>query len=141
MKKFEKIYPANLGANMTLKLMAGRLGNLDVPPKYYPDTVDNANLMASELVQRGGLPQQERMVRDKRKSLDKATLYSYQAARIKKVQGKDLSNKGLEGEAIVRALILIKISLIMTIKLFLLDLSTDSKLAMYLNGSELILIG
>lgn len=105
MKKFEKIYPANLGANMTLKLMAGRLGNLDVPPKYYPDTVDNANLMASELVQRGGLPQQERMVRDKRKSLDKATLYSYQAARIKKVQGKDLSNKGLEGEAIVRALI------------------------------------
>ena len=105
MKKFEKIYPANLGANITLKLMAGRLGNLDVPPKYYPDTVDNANLMASELVQRGGLPQQERMVRDKRKSLDKATLYSYQAARIKKVQGKDLSNKGLEGEAIVRALI------------------------------------
>jgi hypothetical protein len=50
MKKFEKIYPANLGANITLKLMAGRLGNLDVPPKYYVDTVDNANLMASELV-------------------------------------------------------------------------------------------
>ena len=90
---------------MTLKLIAFRLGNLDVHPKYYPDTVDNANLMASELVQRGGLPQQERMVRDKRKSLDKATLYSYQAARIKKVQGKDLSHKGFEGEAIVLALI------------------------------------
>ena len=75
MKKFEKIYPANLGANMTLKLMAGRLGNLDVPPKYYPDTVENANLMASELVQRGGLPQQERMVKDKRKSFRRNLLW------------------------------------------------------------------
>ena len=105
MKKFEKIAPANLGANMTLKLMSGRLGNLDIPPKYYPDTVDNANLMASELSQRGGFPQQERMVRDKRKSLDKATLYSYQAARIKKVQDRDLSRQGWEGSLSARALI------------------------------------
>ena len=75
MKKYEKLYPANLGANMALKLMAGRLGNLDIPPKYYSDTVDNANLMASELTQRGGLPQQERIVKDQRKSLDKETLY------------------------------------------------------------------
>ena len=105
MKRFDKIQPANLGASITLKLMAKRMGNLDVPPKYYIDTVDNANLMASELNQRGGLPQQERMVRDKRKSLDKATLYSYQAARIKKVQGKDLERSGWEGSNLVRALI------------------------------------
>ena len=103
MKKFEKIAPFGIGANITLKLMAGRLGNLDVPPKYYPDTVDNANLMASQLANRGGLPQQERMVKDKRKSLDKATLYSYQAARVKKVQDKnDLSV--IDGE-LCRALI------------------------------------
>jgi len=47
MKKFDKIAPFGVGANMSLKLMAGRLGNLDVPPKYYVGTVDNANLMAS----------------------------------------------------------------------------------------------
>ena len=105
MKRYEKLQPANLGANITLKLMAGRLGNLDIPPKYYPDTVDNANLMASELTQRGGLPQQERMVRDKRKSLDKATLYSYQAVRIKKIQDKNLSRHGWEGSTAARALI------------------------------------
>ena len=103
MKKFEKIQPANLGANMSLKLMASRMGNLDVPPKYYPDTVENANLMTAGLNARGGLPQQERMVRDKRKSLDKATLYSYQAARIRKAQDKDL--RRFEGNQEVRALI------------------------------------
>ena len=90
---------------MAIKLMANRMGKLDVPPIYYPDTVDNANLMASHLVMRGGLPQQERMVRDKRKSLDKATLYSYQAARIKKIQGKDLERLGLDNSNLVRALI------------------------------------
>ena len=105
MKKYEKLYPANLGANLTLKLMAGRLGNLELPPKYYPDTIDNANLMASELTQRGGLPQQERMVKDKRKSLDKATLYSYQAVRVKKIQDKNLSRHGFEGSSAARALI------------------------------------
>jgi hypothetical protein len=32
----------------------------------------------------GGFPQQNRMIRDKRKSFDKAVLYSYQAALVKK---------------------------------------------------------
>ena len=105
MKNFEKIQPANLGANIALKLMANRMGNLDVPPKYYVDTVDNANHLASGLQARGGFPQQERMVRDKRKTLDKATLYSYQAARIKKVQGKDLTVSWEDNAPLVRALI------------------------------------
>jgi len=48
MKKFDKIAPSNLGENRYLKLMAGRLGNLDVPPKYYVDTVDK-KLMAGRL--------------------------------------------------------------------------------------------
>jgi hypothetical protein len=33
------------------------MGNLDLPPKYYGDTVDNANLMSAELKARGGFPQ------------------------------------------------------------------------------------
>lgn len=102
MRRPEKIAPFGIGANITLKLMQQRLGDLDVPPKYYPDTVKNANLMASQLTVQGGFPQQERMVRDKRKSLDKATLYSYQAARVKKVQDKELNK--IDGP-IVRALI------------------------------------
>jgi len=70
---------------MSLKLMNSRIGRLNMPPHYYRDTVDTANLMADELETRGGYPQQERMVRDKRKALDHATKYSYQAARIRKV--------------------------------------------------------
>ncbi len=89
---------------MALKLMAARMGNLEVPPKYHLDTVDGANDMAAHLQARGGFPQQERMVRDKRKSLDKATLYSYQACRIRKIQEGNKDGK-IEGSPLVRALI------------------------------------
>jgi hypothetical protein len=33
--------------------------------------------MAKRLTAHGGFPQQDRMIRDKRRSLDKAVLYSY----------------------------------------------------------------
>ena len=97
--------PYGVGANIALKLMNQRLGNLDVPPKYYSDTVENSELMAHHLVARGGFPQQERMVKDKRKSLDRATLYSYQACRIKKVQDKNLEPIDFSLFPPVRALI------------------------------------
>ena len=100
---YEKLAPFGIGAQMTLKLMAQRMGDTTVPPKYFGDTVPNANLMASELAMHGGFPQQERMVRDKRKSLDKATLYSYQAVRVRKIQDKDLSM--VEKGPLARALI------------------------------------
>ncbi len=80
-KPFE---PTRLDGTTSLRLMANRLGSISLP-KYYKDTVDTANLMAEHLNARGGFPQQERMIRDKRKSLDRATLYSYQACFIKKV--------------------------------------------------------
>jgi len=32
--------------NISLNLMNKRLGSLDIPPVYYRDTVENANLMA-----------------------------------------------------------------------------------------------
>lgn len=100
-----QIEPFGIGAQMSIKLMGNRIGRLQMPPHYYKDTVDNANLMASELEQRGGFPQQERMVRDKRKALDHATKYSYQAARIKKVQNKNEVIPCANEQPLVRALI------------------------------------
>ena len=96
---------APIQQNCTLNLMGKRLGTLDVPPAYFRDTVDNANLMAAELQARGGFPQQERMIRDKRKALDHATKYSYQAVRIKKVQDKDDIDLDYTISPIARALI------------------------------------
>lgn len=88
MKPFRQINPLGIGPARTLKLMGSRLGNTDFP-HYYKDTVENANHLAKALSMRGGFPQQERMIRDKRKSLDKATMYSYQACWVKKIQDKD----------------------------------------------------
>ena len=100
----QNLQPFGLGANMTLKLLNRRLGNTDLP-KYYKDTVDNANHMAMGLAARGGFPQQERMIRDKRKSLDKATLYSYQAALIRKCIPDDVDLMEGDKNLPVRALI------------------------------------
>lgn len=99
------IHPLQHQQNLSLDLMNKRLGSLAIPPVYYKDTVDNANLMAEQLNVRGGYPQQERMIRDKRRALDHATKYSYQAVRIKKAQdGKDI-DKDCMNMPIVRALI------------------------------------
>ena len=95
MRHLHRINPSGLGPALTLKLMGSRLGNTDFP-HYYKDTVENANHMAKQLAMRGGFPQQERMIRDKRKSLDKATLYSYQACWVKKIQDKDLMMEDLK---------------------------------------------
>ena len=93
-----------IGANMAMKLMGARMGNLGFP-KYYKDTVDGANEVATSLHYHGGFPQQERMIRDKRRSLDKATLYSYQGAWVKKIQSvKNLDNEDMRSLP-VRALI------------------------------------
>ena len=79
----EELYPYFKGKNSTLRLMNTRMGNLDLP-RYKPDTVQGAIDMAKRLNSKGGFPQQDRMIRDKRRSLDKATLYSYQGALVKK---------------------------------------------------------
>ena len=100
-KPFE---PTRLDGTTSLRLMANRLGSISLP-KYYKDTVDQANLMAEHLNVRGGFPQQERMIRDKRKSLDRATLYSYQACLIKKVQSVSDLEDDYSGALPVRALI------------------------------------
>lgn len=43
---------------------------------------NNLNLMHARLGVRGGAYQQDRMIKDKRKTLDKAVLYSYQGAKV-----------------------------------------------------------
>lgn len=44
------------------------------------------NGMAQRLNQHGGFPQQDRMIKDKRRTLDRAVLYSYQGAKVKKIE-------------------------------------------------------
>lgn len=69
--------------NGSLRGIQARLGNVDLP-HYQPSTVSRINENADLLQQKGGFAQQHRMIRDKRHSLDMATLYSYQAALIRK---------------------------------------------------------
>ena len=104
-KKFERLHPNFIGANIALKLMNQRMGGIDLP-RYKPDTVEGANDMAKRLEAKGGFPQQSRMIRDKRRSLDKATLYSYQAALVKKfIPEYEPTMEGVREEPPVRALI------------------------------------
>ena len=68
MSKFERLQ-IDFGQNTSqaLKLMNARMGGLN-KPKYKPDTVEGANDLAKKLEFRGGFPQQNRMIQDKRKS-------------------------------------------------------------------------
>ena len=85
--------------NGNLKLMSSRLGiyedgPLYMQPKEYKKSVpkakndfllDGLNDQSLRLGINGGYRQQERMIFDKRRSLDRALLFSYQGANIKKV--------------------------------------------------------
>ena len=70
--------------------MKGRLGVYDKRP-FEPDecSVDGVISQATRLRQAGGNRQQERMIKDKRRSLDSAVWNSYQAAEIIKVGATD----------------------------------------------------
>ena len=46
---------------------------------------DNLDLMRARLELRGGIKQQDRMIKDKRETLDRVTLYSYQGAWVRKL--------------------------------------------------------
>ena len=104
-RRLKNLQPYGIGAQITLKLMQNRMGITDLP-HYHKDTVDGANDMAEHLIARGGFPQQNRMIRDKRKSLDHATLYSYQAALVRKCLPDDYEvMEGTNPRLPVRALI------------------------------------
>ena len=49
-----------------MRLLNKRMGNNELPT-YYPDTVEAANHLSKSLIARGGFPQQDRMIKDKRK--------------------------------------------------------------------------
>ena len=66
-----------------LRSLGSRMGRFSSPEFEMPQIPGMAPL-ARHLYQMGGRTQQERMIRDKRRSLDKAVLYSYQGAFVKK---------------------------------------------------------
>ena len=70
--------------------MKGRLGVYDKRP-FDPDTntVEGVEHQSMRLRQMGGNRQQERMIKDKRRSLDHAVWNSYQAAEVVKTDAED----------------------------------------------------
>ena len=68
-------------------LMRGRLGLYS----QQPGQDAGVETRDQQFIQRGGYHQQERMIKDKRRSLDKATLYSYQAADVRDINAKILN--------------------------------------------------
>ena len=71
-------------------LMKGRLGVYDKNP-FDPNlnTIEGVEHQMIRLRQHGGNRQQERMIRDKRRSLDHAVWFSYQGAEIIKINAAD----------------------------------------------------
>ena len=87
------------------QLLRGRVG-LTAQPGFTPNSVQGVNDLAQILMNKGGLTQQERMIRDKRKTLDKAVLYSYQGAFVKKYYPDYVElMEGVREQPPVRALI------------------------------------
>ena len=77
----------------SFRIMQGRMGIFDkqsYDPNLTDPKLDGIKHQATLLKQHGGNRQQERMIRDKRRSLDRAVWFSYQAAEI---VGVDKENK------------------------------------------------
>ena len=81
----------DLSSRHPFRLMQGRLGIYDKYSqgidKIDPE-IDGISKMGSRLQIHGGNRQQERMIKDKRRSLDHAVWYSYQAAEVMKVDAE-----------------------------------------------------
>lgn len=71
--------------NTSLNLMAGRLGDRPSFKQSGQMNFDGVENMQTRLDANGGFFQQSRMIFDKRRSFDRALLYSYQACNIKKI--------------------------------------------------------
>lgn len=65
--------------------MRGRLGACDKHTNVEATNVEGIADQHARIKQHGGSRQQERMIKDKRRSLDHAVKYSYQAAEIRKI--------------------------------------------------------
>lgn len=72
--------------NNKFSLLKGRLGIYDKPPfNYKQNSIDGIEHQSARFRANGGNRQQERMIRDKRRSLDRALQFSYQSAEILKI--------------------------------------------------------
>ena len=80
----------DLSSNVPYRLMKGRLGVYE-KRKFNEEKapVEGVVEQATRLTQAGGNRQQERMIKDKRRSLDHAVWYSYQGAEVVKVDAED----------------------------------------------------
>ena len=80
----------DLSSKVPFRLMKGRLGVYDKKP-FDPDkmSIDGVDEQSMRLRQAGGNRQQERMIKDKRRSLDHAVWYSYQGAEVVKTDAED----------------------------------------------------
>lgn len=81
----------DLTDNHTYRLLKGRLGIFD-KHSFEPSKVDpslkNLKVGATRLRTNGGYRQQDRMIRDKRKALDRAVHFSYQGADIIRIDAE-----------------------------------------------------
>ena len=77
----------DLSNKLSFRLMQGRLGIYDhYQEKQVLDTdIQGVNNQFVRLNHQGGNLQQNRMIRDKRRSLDRALVYSYQGADVRKI--------------------------------------------------------
>ena len=73
-------------------LMKARLGVYEKPPYQKPGVVDEH---ATRLEAMGGYRQQDRMIRAKRQTLDRALYNSYQSAEISPVDNPKLRHRAL----------------------------------------------
>lgn len=91
-EKMEKLLPYGLNTNKSVNLVGARLGDTSIKIPQ-PDSVDGSLDMAKRLMSAGGFAQQQRMIKDKRHSLDQATKYSYQAAWVRKCAATEVETK------------------------------------------------
>ena len=77
--------------NQNFRLLQGRLGIYDKytdPNKVIDNNLTGLNNQQTRLDFQGGSLQQDRMVADKRRSLDRALHFSYQGANVRKLNGE-----------------------------------------------------
>ena len=72
--------------------MRGRLGVYEKSLSEKAPELKGIDNQEDRLSQHGGNIQQERMIRDKRRSLDRATQYSYQAAKVSEIDKENFVN-------------------------------------------------
>nr|DAN15246.1 MAG TPA: hypothetical protein [Caudoviricetes sp.] len=94
-------------SNLTLSFMGKRLGmHYPGPPVYAPDgsvltSLEGIYQQGKRLKAGGGYAQQERMINDKKKTLDRVLYYSYQGADIQKIAAGSVSPDAQTSRALI----------------------------------------